>query len=135
MSWRTTGLSLLILICFIGLRLADLASPRPSFDPSWLIPPSHEDPEGRLAMGYGLAFQCADVWSLELLKGVSDTIAFELLNKRLAIVRAAHKVTPIEAIQMARGIGKKTGEKLLTYLDLTERCERHERFEVLRDRP
>jgi Holliday junction resolvasome RuvABC DNA-binding subunit len=86
-------------------------------------------------MGYNLAFQCADVWSLELIKGVSDTIAFELLDKRPAIIRAAQKVTPIEAIQKARGIGEKTGERLLTYLDLTERCEVQERFEVWRDRP
>ncbi|MEN9844952.1 MAG: hypothetical protein RIS36_99 [Pseudomonadota bacterium] len=135
MSWRYTVLSMLILLSFGALRVPPLFTPPLRVDPSWLIPPSHEEPEGRLAMGHDLAFQCADVWSLELIKGVSDTIAFELLDKRLTIIRAAYNGTPLEAIQKARGIGEKTGERILSYLNLTEGCERHERFEVWRDRP
>lgn len=74
-------------------------------------------------------------WSLELIKGVSDAIALELLDKRFTIIRAAYKVQPIEALQTARGIGEKTGTPILTYLDLTARCARHERYEAWRDRP
>jgi len=130
MSWRYTGLSLLILVAFLATRAPSLVVPPPEIDPSWLIPPSHTDPEGRLAMGQKLPIACADVWSLELIKGVSDTLALELIEKRFDIMRAALNGSHQEAIQKARGIGDKTGERLLQYLALTERCETEENLEI-----
>jgi Holliday junction resolvasome RuvABC DNA-binding subunit len=85
-------------------------------------------------MGLKLPLDCANVWSLELIKGVSDTLAFEIIDQRVSIMRAAVNGTHQEAIQKARGIGEKTGERLLHYLNLTERCEVQERLEVWRDR-
>jgi hypothetical protein len=135
MSWRHTALSLLILLCFLTTRMYLLLSPPPPIEPSWFIPPPHDDPEGRLAMGFKLPLSCADVWSLELLKGVSDTLAFELVAKRYEIMRAALNESPAAALGKARGIGDTTAAKLLKYLDLTERCEISEEFEVWNDRP
>jgi hypothetical protein len=132
MSWRYTGLSILILLSFVGMRIPTLLAPPLKVDPSWFSPPSHDDPEGRLAIGYKLPLECANVWSLELIKGVSDTLAFELLDKRFDIMRSALNDSHREAIQKAHGIGEKTGERLLEYLDLTEQCELEEHLEIWR---
>ncbi len=134
MAWRYTGLSILILLSFAAMRIPPLLAPPLKVDPSWLIPPSHDDPEGRLAMGLKLPLECANVWSVELIKGVSDTLAFELIDKRFDIIRAALNGSHREAIQKAHGIGEKTGERLLEYLDLTERCDVEEHLEVWRDK-
>jgi hypothetical protein len=135
MSWRYTGLSILILVAFLAMKIPPLLSSSPEVQPSWLLPPSYDDPEGRLAMGYKLPLQCADVWSLELLKGISDTLAFEIMAKRFEIARSVRSEGEINALQHAHGIGEKTASKLLPYLDLTERCEVSEKFEVWDDRP
>jgi Holliday junction resolvasome RuvABC DNA-binding subunit len=81
-------------------------------------------------MGEKLPLECADISSLELIKGISDTLAFELLSKRYEIMRAAFQETRVKALQRAHGIGEKTAEKLLTYLDLTARCSGTEPYEV-----
>jgi hypothetical protein len=128
MSWRYTGLSVLILLAFLAMRLPSLFSPLPKIQPAWLLPPSHDDPEGRLAMGYRLPIECANVWSLELIKGFSDTLAMELLDKRFEIMRAALDEPHLDALRRARGIGDKTAELFLRYLDLTERCTTTDRL-------
>ena len=135
MSWRTTGLSILILLAFLAVRITYLLSRPPQAQPSWFLPPSYDDPEGRLAMGHKLPLQCADVWSLELLKGISDTLACEIVAKRFEIARSVRSEGHLNALQHAHGIGEKTASKLLPYLDLTERCELSETFEVWNDRP
>jgi hypothetical protein len=107
MSWRYTGLSILILVAFLAMKIPPLLSPSPEVQPSWLLPPSYDDPEGRLAMGYKLPLQCADVWSLELLKGISDTLAFEIVAKRFEIARSVRSEGELNALQHAHGIGGK----------------------------
>lgn len=133
MSWRYTGLSFIFIIGALAGRLLSILVPREPIPLSWLDPPSHEDPEGRLAMGLKLSLACADMWSLELLKGVSDTLALELIEKRYEIMRAAFTGSQVEAIKKAHGIGDKTAEKLLEYLDLRERCGRTEQYHVWDD--
>lgn len=81
-------------------------------------------------MGEKLPLECADISSLELIKGISDTLAFELLEKRYEIMRAAFTESPVDAIQRAHGVGEKTAEKILPYLDLTAPCSVTERYEV-----
>lgn len=117
-------------MALIPAQLASLFQKPENIPNSWLIPPSHEDPESRLAMGEKLPLACADISTLELIKGISDTLAFELLEKRYEIMRAARDGSHLEAIQRAHGVGKKTGEKLLKYLDLTTRCSITDRYEV-----
>ncbi len=79
-------------------------------------------------MGYRLPIECANVWSLELIKGFSDTLAMELLDKRFEIMRAALDEPHLDALRRARGIGDKTAELFLRYLDLTERCTTTDRL-------
>jgi hypothetical protein len=129
MLWRYTGLCVLILLTFLGVRISSFFSPSPRFDPAWLNPPVHDDPEGRLAIGLKLPLACANVWSVELIKGVSDTLALELIDKRFEIMRAAFNGSQMDAIQRARGVGAKTAQQLLRYLDLTGRCELQEKFD------
>jgi hypothetical protein len=130
MSWRYTGLSILLILVTVLVRLPSLMPPPSDIPQAWLDPPSHEDPEGRLAMGLKLPLECADMWSLELLKGISDTLALELLDRRYEIMSAAFTGSQIEALKKAHGVGDKTGEKLLRYLELRERCESPNAFEV-----
>lgn len=73
-------------------------------------------------MGYPLPLACANVWSLELIKGISDTLALELIDKRREIVAAATREAPHSALQRAHGIGDKVANKLLRYISVTERC-------------
>ncbi|MEY4668276.1 MAG: hypothetical protein RL518_975 [Pseudomonadota bacterium] len=132
MSWRHTGLSVITLLTFLGMKIPPLLARPPETASSWFVPPSHEDPEGRLAMGDTLALECLNVWSAELIKGVSDKLALELLDKRFAVMRAATTSSPLEAIQSVPGVGEKTAHRLLEYLDLRGRCETQERFEMWR---
>ena len=133
MSWRSTGLSILLILATLVARVPSLVAPQAHIPASWLQPPKHRDPEGRLAMGMKLPLECADMWSLELLKGVSDTLAIELLDKRYEVMRAAFNGSHIEAIKKARGVGDKTAEKLLEYLDLQDRCVTTESYELWHD--
>ena len=73
-------------------------------------------------MEYKLPLLCANVWSLELLKGISDTLAFEIVAKRFEIARSVRSEGHLNALQHAHEIGDKTAVKRLPYLELTERC-------------
>ena len=81
-------------------------------------------------MGYQLPLACANVWSLELIKGISDTLAFELIEKRREILIAATRESPESAIQRAHGVGEKVAPKLLRYLSVTERCHDPNQMEL-----
>jgi hypothetical protein len=133
MSWRYAGLTAILLLTLVASHVPRVLKKRETIPPAWLIPPSSDDPESALAMGEKLALACADLSSIELIKGISDTLAFELLDKRHDIIRAALKGSQLDAIQRAHGIGAKTAEKLLPYIDLTAPCSVTERYEVLKD--
>ena len=130
MSWRYSGLTLIIILALGLAHCGRVVAGTEKVPPSWLTPPSHNDPESRLAMGEKLPLRCADISSLELIKGISDTLAFELLERRYEIMRAALQGSHVEAIQKAQGVGDKTAEKLLPYIDLTAPCSVTERYEV-----
>ena len=76
-----------------------------------------------MAMGLKLPLQCANIFSLELIKGVSDTLAVELLTSRFDIIGHARTGSHVDAIQRAKGVGETTAKRLLVYIDLAERCE------------
>lgn len=130
MSWRYTGLSIILILAAVAARIPSLIPSRETIPTAWLEPPAYDDPEGRLAMGFKMPLECADMWSLELLKGVSDTLALELIDKRYEIMRASFTTSDVDAIKRAHGVGDKTATKLLEYLDLQERCHINEPYEV-----
>ena len=81
------------------------------------------DAEGRLAAREKLALACADMSGLELISGVSDRLASELVNERKRIVSQAQAdLSHEEAMQLAHGVGAATAKKLLKYLSLSESC-------------
>lgn len=129
-SWRYSGLTLIIFLALLVAHSVRVFKRPEIVPPSWLTLPSHDDPESRLAMGEKLPLECADVSSLELIKGISDTLAFEILDKRYDIMRSAFTGSHLEAIQRAHGIGEKTAKKLLMYIDLTTPCSVSQRYEV-----
>jgi hypothetical protein len=131
MSWRYSILSVLIVMTSIVRALLPLLREPEEVPPEWFIPPSNSDPEGRLAMNAKIAFACADHSTLLLIKGISDTLAEELLASRPAILRAAKTVGEEEALQHAHGVGKKTAKTLLRSLDLLESCAPSETFAPL----
>jgi len=130
MSWRYSGLTLILILALLVAHAGLVCKRAENIPPTWLSPPPLDDPESRLAMGEKLPLECADISNLELIKGISDTLAHELLEKRYEIMRAALKGPHMEAIKRARGVGEKTAERLLTYLDLTAPCSITERYEV-----
>lgn len=83
-------------------------------------------PESRLAAGLRFSFATADLISLELIPGVSDTLATNLLARRGEIVRAAcQEAAPAEAFELAHGVGPVMARTLAAHLDA--RCSPSER--------
>lgn len=80
------------------------------------------DSESLLASGVLLPLQAADLYSLELLPGISDRMAHEILAVRDAILRQARGLpceTRYRALELAHGIGEKRALSLSHHLQLT----------------
>lgn len=119
MGWRFTALALLILSVVASRLLvgATLRVLRPTRNPPQFLVAA--DAESMLAMGDKLPLACADMASLELIVGVSDTLATELLAKRKEILRVAQRTNMHVALQVARGVGEKTATNLTKFLSAT----------------
>lgn len=122
MSWRYAGISLILTIPTITAVVPGLLADDEGISPTWLREPPFTELESRLAMGLPMPLACADASDLELLKGVSDTLAFELIKERQTILQAASRGSPSDALQLVHGVGPKTAEKLARYLDLVHVC-------------
>jgi DNA uptake protein ComE-like DNA-binding protein len=59
---------------------------------------------------------------VELLPGISDRLAAELLASRQDVSEAAQFMTSSEALQKVRGIGPSLGATLSAYLSTEESC-------------
>jgi hypothetical protein len=97
--------------------------PRRSSEPLAMRP---KDAESTLATGGKILLSCADLYEIELIPGVSDTLGLEILAKRAAIIQRAADLPPAErhrALELVHGIGPKISRKLAPYLDLCARCE------------
>lgn len=86
------------------------------------------DPESLLAAGERIALGCADLSALELIPGVSDSLAEALLAKRTAIA-LAHQTSPITtSLELARGVGPRNAASLARYLGTGDTCEGYETY-------
>lgn len=90
-----------------------------------ILTPSLEkkDPESILVFGKRLSLGIVDMYSLELIPGVSDTLAQGILKNRSAILRRARNLplsAQCEALMIAKGIGPKMARKLAFYLNCVE---------------
>jgi hypothetical protein len=63
---------------------------------------------------------------LELIPGVSDNLAKELLDKRDRIIAHARNHSAKEALQLARGVGVHKAEVLSSLLSLENACHQGE---------
>jgi len=125
MTWRFAALSLLITLGVLTRFVSERAFEANLNSSPYPVNVSPSDPESLLATGATLPLACADMWSLQLITGVSDRMAEELLLKRERIIAAAETRPLADALQLARGIGKKTGVTLAKLLS-TERVCRDE---------
>ncbi|MBX7137507.1 MAG: hypothetical protein K1X83_05935 [Oligoflexia bacterium] len=81
--------------------------------------------ETTLALGQKLLLSAASIYELELIKGVSDTLAFKIerAKAQLTICEKKSARSPLQAI---KGIGQKTAQKLEQHLELgCESINRH----------
>ena len=127
MTQRTFTLCILLIV--IGITRA---APRSFYSISWLqsihVSPIPTDAESELAAGGRIPLGCADISSLELIPGISDTIAISLLEKREAIQLAFRKTSIESSLQIARGIGPKNASKIARYLDGERQCVQGESY-------
>jgi hypothetical protein len=129
MTQRTFALAMLLIFMALG-RLLPWSSGKSvivrdegAFEP--LV-----DAESLLASGQGLPLMCADISTLELIPGVSDKLAVEILQRRESI-RNATRDRPFEdSLQLARGIGEKNASRVTRYLSLEGTCESAERYSL-----
>ncbi len=127
MTQRTFSLTLLLILAVVTREF-----PWSDFlffnrrDEAVLTKPN--DAESLLASGHPLPLLCADISSLELIPGISDNTAVQLLEKRDAIIRAERHGSIEESLQLARGIGTKTATKLARYLIANGVCDNAERY-------
>jgi hypothetical protein len=81
---------------------------------------NHDDPESRLARGEKLLIDCAGVFELELLNGVSDTTAAHILAAKPLLRQ--YRQPPQNALQAVHGLGVKKAHDLARFLDLSTPC-------------
>jgi hypothetical protein len=109
---------------------------KPSRIPAeWLSPKIDADAETLLAFGAQIPLACADMSDLELIPGVSDNLAKELLDKRDKIIAHARDSSPHEALQLARGVGERKAEVLSALLSLEDACYQGEIYAPLVSQP
>jgi hypothetical protein len=116
MTQRAFALTILLIIAVVSRALpwsGSLFSERRDE----IVQAQPADAESMLASGQPIPLLCADMSSLELIPGISDKTALELLEKRNSIILAE------ESLQLARGIGGKTAARLVRYLAVNGVCD------------
>lgn len=119
---RIPYLSLLLLLALY--RLTQLISPLFPAPQDILpeiitAPPPISNTEQQFALGNKIKLSDADLYDLELIPGVSDTLGMNILVARHKIIAASNnknsrlKINPFE---LAHGVGEKTASKLERYL-------------------
>jgi len=134
MTWRYSGLALICLLVSLLPGTFDAivracAHPR---DPVEGYNDVHEDAESVFARGEKLPLRCADVSTLEMIRGIADTLAFQLVATRER-VQVAHErgESEVAALQHVHGVGPATAALLARYIRLEGVCQEEPHFEFL----
>jgi hypothetical protein len=131
MASRTATLCALLVI-MLGIHAAwTVLETHPRIPATWLVPKIDADAETLLAFGARIPLACADMSDLELIPGVSDKLAIELLQKREQIIAHARDSSPHEALQLAHGVGQHKAEVLASLLSLEDSCHQGEVYKPL----
>ena len=115
----STRLISLILLGIILIRFGTSLHSSPVVSPPHLN--QSNDAESKLALGQRLKLEACDVFALELIPGISDTLAFKMVEKRSTIAETAQYLSHSSkhrALEIIHGIGKKTAQKLNYYLEV-----------------
>lgn len=122
MFWRTLGitcLALLLLTLREGVTSIFLVSPA---SPQTLETSSLRDAESFFAAGLQLPIGCARVTDLELISGISDTIARTLLRSREEDRSSSSMPAFRERLLSVKGVGPKLADSLLSFLSPISPC-------------
>jgi hypothetical protein len=130
MTQRTFALTLVLSLAALG-RLVPWSNPISFMLRNERMLAPSVDAESLLASGQPLPLDCADIPSLELIPGMSDRTAGELLHQRESIRRATRHKGFESSLQLARGIGEKTAPRVARYLSLDGICETEEPYSPL----
>lgn len=113
---------LCITLVLIILRLLPRAEPLPDLPRrayDRLI--AARDAESLLAAGRRMRLSDCGVYELELIPGVSDLLAFRILERKSALARKARLLAEGRRFQIwedVYGVGTKTARKLAGYIDI-----------------
>jgi hypothetical protein len=120
-SLRFAIFSVSLLLCWTALApLSQTLLGSKSID---LLVASQSDPESLIAHGERLPLVCVDMFALELIPGVSDNLATELLSATPRIIQSARRGVPAgTALQIAKGVGALKSHSLLRFISLEDRC-------------
>ncbi len=132
MTWRYSGLVLCLL--FTSLLPGTIACIAPATkeleQPLANQHPSYEDAETIFACGQRLPLHCAEVSSLEMISGISDTVAFQLIDAKEHILASYTRGdSELASLQRVRGVGPATGKLLSKHIRLEGICPAQELFE------
>lgn len=83
---------------------------------------NRNDAESLLAQGRPLSLLCSSAQDLELLLGVTDRVASELLREAESLVRLAPVIGEEAAFERVHGIGPKRAAFFATHLSLNNSC-------------
>jgi hypothetical protein len=131
MKWRYSGLVLVLIALAVLPRSAASLAELMGFvdEPSPLTYQS--DIESILATGQRVPLECFDISTLELLRGVSDTLALKILESREEVRKAFNRgASEEDALQRIRGVGPATARTLARYIRLDGECLNQPTFQL-----
>ncbi len=84
---------------------------------------SMQNAESRLASEGKIQLASADVYELELIKGIGDVLAYAIIDQKHQVLERAKELLPqhqYAALELVHGIGPATARKLGRQIDLGE---------------
>ncbi len=125
MNWRLTALTILLCVmAFVrdGFFLLTTRSDALSSKTSLQAP---SDPESLLARGRPLPLRCVAPVDLELIPGITDRLARELVEAAPRLDALAKRHGDVLALQSVKGIGPERSASLAELLSLQGTCSRN----------
>ena len=110
------SLSCLLVMLLMGVMvIAQLRTWPVEVNMAALVSIERHNAEACLAAGCKIPLSFAGMYELELVPGISDTLALNILRARGAILKIRHK-SGCAAFTEAQGIGEKTARTLCDYI-------------------
>jgi|688.fasta_scaffold21971_7 hypothetical protein len=122
MRWRIISLASLLSITIALSDCSRFVAARSSHPLLSAARRSHTDAESLLAQGRLLPLLCSNANDLELLPGVTDRVAGELLASADTLARLTPELAPQDALLHVHGIGPKRAAFFAEHLDLSASC-------------